>query len=225
MIYGSNEVNKHTANFAIKYTEKIKNYQCDDVFVSDDSNLTEIIENQIVGKYTDGCVVITALDERTEELLIEMSNYSSSLYPIVITDYIEYKYFESNNKEYYENAYFTSSYNYHINNEETRTMSETITNYYGKSKELMTTTSLTLYSALRLFSSCYNSNNSDEIRYNMYDEIITSPMGRISVDTNNLMRMFAMMIHIKNNISTIVLSSDYSYYESQFSDIVYIYYI
>lgn len=154
-----------------------------------------------------------------------MSDYTSNnLYPIVITDYIEYKYFESKHKEYYENIYFISSYSYHLNNEETQTMSDTITNYYGKPNELMTTTSLTLYSALKLFSDSFsnnnNNNNSDEIRYNMYDNIISTPMGNIDIDSSNLMRMYVVMIQIKNGDSEIILKSDYSYYESQYSDIV-----
>lgn len=226
MIYNNNnEINQHIANYTLKYTKNIENYKCIDLFIPNNSNLTEIIENEIIKKYTDGAVLLTALDEETESFLIEMSNYTSdnNLYPIIITDYIEYKYFESQHKQYYENIYFTSSYSYHLNNEETQTMSDTITSYYGKPKELMTTTSLTLYSALKLFSESYinNNNNSDEIRYNMYDNIITTPMGKIDIDSSNLMRMHVMMIKIKNNDSEIILQSDYSYYESQYSDIVY----
>lgn len=203
----------------MKYAEPVRTLICDGIKIHPSTNLTELVNNTIYVDYPDGVSILTVINHRTEDFLYELRDSDKSKYMITILDHLEYKYLNSERKEVYEGVYYVTSYTYKSSDENNNIMISITESFYGKPENLMTDSSITLYSALRLLDETYNE-DVDQMRYNVYEKVIETPLGDVDMATSNMAMIYFYLMRIENNDQTIILESQYSYEENQYSNVL-----
>lgn len=210
---------EHLANFTLAYTQSIRTLECSGIKIHGDTNFTELVNKTIYGEYPDGVLILTVINHETEELLYELRDADKSKYMTVILDHLEYRFLNSEKKEVYEGVYYETSYTYKTSYETSQVMMSITESFYGKPENLMTDSSLTLYSALRLLDVAY-SDSVDQMRYNMYEKVVDTPIGTFQMTSSNMLKIYFFLIQIENHEQNIILQSEYSYEENQYSSVL-----